>query len=75
MVVRMRHTRAHTRNRRSHHAVSKPTVSVDSKNGSVHMRHRMSPVTGTYKGRQIIDVASKLLKKDQKKQAKKEASK
>lgn len=67
MTVRMRHTKSHTANRRAHHALSKPTVSVDSKTGSIHLRHRASPITGAYKGRTVIDIASKVLKKQQKK--------
>lgn len=63
MVVRMRHTRAHTANRRSHHKLSAPAVSVDSKTGTVHLRHRAS-IDGMYKGRQVIgDPVKKVAKK------------
>jgi large subunit ribosomal protein L32 len=67
MTVRMRHTRAHTGNRRSHHALSKPTVSQDKESGVVHLRHRASLVTGKYKGRVVIDVNKKITKKRAKK--------
>ena len=54
MSVRMRHTRAHTKNRRSHHAMSETKV-VSDKDG-MHLRHRVSPETGMYKGRQVVEV-------------------
>ena len=66
MVVRMRHTRGQTGRRRSHHALKNPGVTVDSKTGVAHMRHRASVVTGMYRGRQVIDVAARLEKKTKK---------
>lgn len=71
MTVRMRHTRAHTRNRRSHHALEKPTLSKDKESGVMHLRHRASSVTGKYKGRTVIDVEKKALKKVKKQTNKK----
>ena len=65
MTVRMRHTRSHTRNRRSHHALTKPALSKDTA-GNSHLRHRLSKVTGTYRGRKVIDLTSKLEKKGKK---------
>lgn len=59
MVVRMRHTRAHTKNRRSHHALTKPALSKDEA-GNVHLRHRLNPITGIYRGRKVIDLSAKL---------------
>lgn len=50
----MRHTRSHTKNRRSHHRAEKPTLSKDKETGTVHMRHRASSATGKYKGRTVI---------------------
>ena len=64
MTVRMRHTRSHTNNRRSHHALAKPTLTVEA--GSVHMRHRMSPTTGMYRGRKVVDMAAKATRKAEK---------
>lgn len=68
MVVRMRHTRAHTANRRSHHAIKNPGLSTDPKTGSVHLRHRAS-LDGMYKGKSVIDPVKKVLKKQGKKPA------
>ena len=60
MVIRMRHTRSHTKNRRSHHALENPTLSKDKAKGGVHMRHRASAVTGTYKGLEIKSLQKKI---------------
>lgn len=73
MSVRMRHTRAHTRNRRSHHALSEPALTTDKK-GLPHLRHRVSPITGKYKDRQVIDVDKKVQKKQAKSVKKKKKS-
>ncbi len=74
MVVRMRHTRAHTANRRSHHALKSPALGTD-KSGIVHLRHRAS-IDGVYKGRQVIgDPVKKVMKKQGKKVVAKKSSK
>lgn len=65
MSVRMRHTRAHTGNRRSHHALSEPALTVD-KSGVPHLRHRANPITGEYRDRKVIDVEKKVQKKQAK---------
>lgn len=54
MAVQQAHTTRSKRGmRRSHDALSKPTLSVDSHTGEVHRRHHMTP-DGYYRGRQII---------------------
>jgi len=74
MVVRMRHTRAHTANRRSHHALKAPALSID-KEGTTHLRHRAT-VDGMYKGRSVLgDPVKKVMKKQGKKPAAKKAVK
>jgi large subunit ribosomal protein L32 len=40
--------------RRSHDALVKPTLSVDSVTGEVHLRHHMTP-DGYYRGRKVLD--------------------
>ncbi|MEK7135338.1 MAG: 50S ribosomal protein L32 [Patescibacteria group bacterium] len=65
MVVRMRHTRSHTKNRRSHHALSKPALTKDEA-GNAHLRHRVSKATGTYRGRKVVDLSAKLEKRARK---------
>jgi large subunit ribosomal protein L32 len=66
MVVRMRGTRSHRGNRRSHHALKNPALTTDSKTGTVHLRHRASAITGKYKGIVAIDMDKKAEKKAKK---------
>lgn len=70
MVVRMRHTRAHTGNRRSHHALTAIKTVTDKETGSTHLRHRVDMKTGQYKGKKVIDMVKKAEKKIAKKRAK-----
>ena len=69
MSVRMRLNRSKTRSKRSHSGLSKPALTRDGGNGGLALRHRVSPETGTYKGRQVLDVEKK---KENKKETKKE---
>lgn len=58
----MRHTRAHTANRRSHHKLAEPAVSKDA-SGTLHIRHRAT-LDGMYKGRSVLgDPVKKVMKK------------
>lgn len=66
MVIRMRHTKSHTANRRSHHALATPSHVADKKTGSVHLRHRIDMKTGIYKGKKVLDVVAKVAKKQSK---------
>ena len=63
MVIRMRHTRGHTGNRRSHHALTDVKTVTDKDTGSTHLRHRVDMKTGMYKGKKVIDVIKKVEKK------------
>ena len=60
MVVRMRHTRAHTRNRRSHHALSGARLSVSKESGAVHPRHKALLDGTPYKGRSVMDKTARV---------------
>ena len=66
MVVRMRHTRAHTRNRRSHHGLEGARLRVCVHCKAKHVSHTVCLSCGTYRGRAVVDVAKKALKKEKK---------
>lgn len=40
--------------RRSHDALTKPTLSVDAVTGETHLRHHITP-DGYYRGKKILD--------------------
>jgi len=67
MVIRMRHTRSHTKNRRSHHKVENPAIAVDKETGIPHMRHKVCLETGMYRGKQVLNTIKKVEKKIAKK--------
>lgn len=58
MVVRMRSTRSHTKNRRSHHALTKGRLTT-SKEGAVHPRHKALLDGSPYRGRSVMDISAK----------------
>lgn len=60
----MRHTRAHTNNRRSHHALAAEAVVTDKASGALRLPHRLDESTGMYRGKQILP------KKEMKRRAK-----
>ncbi len=59
MSVRMRHTRSHTNNRRSHHALSGVSVITDKESGALRLPHRLDEATGSYRGRVIASPKEK----------------
>jgi len=63
MVVRMRHTRSHTANRRSHHALKSKTFTGCANCGAKALRHTACVSCGTYKGRNVLNVVKKAEKK------------
>lgn len=67
MVNRMRATRSHRNNRRSHHALIAVRVSKCSNCGAAHKSHAICMNCGWYNGRKVIDLAAKALKKANKK--------
>lgn len=70
MSVRMRHTRGHTGNRRSHHGLKEPRLSTCSGCGAEHKRHTVCMNCGSYRGRQVIDVKAIRERKEARKEAK-----
>jgi large subunit ribosomal protein L32 len=53
-VQKSRKTRSKRGMRRSHDALTAPTISVDSLSGEKHLRHNVS-ADGFYRGRKVID--------------------
>jgi ribosomal protein L32 len=54
MSIRMRHTRSHTKNRRSHHALVGILAIKDKETGTLSLPHRIDEATGMYRGKQIV---------------------
>jgi large subunit ribosomal protein L32 len=51
-----RHSHARTRTRRAHDALKTPHFYLDKDSREAKQPHRIDPKTGTYRGRQIVDV-------------------
>jgi large subunit ribosomal protein L32 len=51
-----RHSKSRTRQRRAHDALKVPQFYIDKDTGEAKKPHRIDAETGTFKGRQIIDV-------------------
>jgi len=50
----MRHTRSHTKNRRSHHALKGGAISPCPECGKEKIAHKVCMSCGMYRGRQVI---------------------
>ncbi len=70
MVVRMRHTRSQRGNTRSHHALEVAALTLCKECGSPKRPHDVCLVCGKYKGRTVLDVHTKIEKKEKKAKAK-----
>jgi len=71
MVIRMRHTKSHTKNRRSHHALSSTSFTKCENCQVPKRRHTVCAACGFYRGKKIIDLVKKMEKKQKKEKAKK----
>ncbi len=69
----MRHTRSHTANRRSHHALKAQKLAT-CECGAARVSHRACASCGRYRGRVVVDLAAKQQAKAAKR-AKKEGNK
>lgn len=65
-VPKKRTTKARRNNRRSHHGTARLQLVKDPASGELVMPHMVNPTTGTYRGRQVIDVMAKLSKQERK---------
>ena len=66
MVIRMRHTKSHTKNRRSHHALKTTNFAKCGNCQAPKIRHIVCSNCGFYRGKKVLD----LIKKEEKKQKK-----
>ncbi len=71
MVVRMRSTRSHTGNRRSHHALKSTSFAKCENCKALKMRHSVCKDCGFYRGKKVIDLVNKTEKRQAKAKAKK----
>ncbi|MDP2704823.1 MAG: 50S ribosomal protein L32 [Patescibacteria group bacterium] len=62
----MRHTRSHTANRRSHHALKAEALSICPNCKSPVSRHTVCKNCGEYRGRKIVNVSAAIEKKAKK---------
>lgn len=56
-VQKSRKSRSTRGHRRSHDALSAPTLSIDPTSGETHLRHHVT-ADGYYRGRKVIDKAT-----------------
>ena len=71
MVVRMRHTKSHTANRRSHHALAKTSFTKCENCSALKRRHTVCSSCGYYRGKKVLDLVKKAEKKVKKAKAQK----
>ena len=74
MVVRMRHTKSHTANRRSHHALKKTNFTNCNNCKSLKKPHTVCSACGFYNGKKVLDLVKKIEKKQKKAKAKAQKS-
>lgn len=73
MVNRMRHNRSHRGNVRSHHALNEIRFSACADCGKKRLSHTACENCGKYNGRVVLDVHSKIAKKEKKEKEKTKA--
>jgi large subunit ribosomal protein L32 len=58
----MRHTRAHTANRRSHHALKAANIVACKNCGAMKTPHHICDACGFYRGKKVLEVKVKAKK-------------
>ena len=69
-VPKQKHTKSRRNKRRSHHALKQQSFFKCLKCNETVLPHQLCKNCGTYAGREVIDVLSKLNKKERKKKEK-----
>lgn len=67
----MRHTSSHSKNRRSHHALTANSIVTDKESGALRLPHRLDESTGMYRGKQILPKKEMKAKQDHEKKVSK----
>ncbi len=75
MVVRMRSTKSHTANRRSHHALKSVNFAKCENCKELKRHHTVCSSCGFYRGKKVLDLIKKMEKKQKKEKAKKAQAK
>jgi large subunit ribosomal protein L32 len=70
----MRHTKSHTKNRRSHHALTGVLFTKCENCKALKRRHTVCKECGFYRGKKVLDLIKKTEKKQKKAKAKKAQS-
>ena len=70
MVIRMRHTKSHTKNRRSHHALVSTSFAKCTNCAHPKKRHTVCANCGFYRGKKVLDLVKKIEKKQARVKAK-----
>ena len=63
MVVRMRHTKSHTANRRSHHLLKVTDLAKCANCQAMKRRHTVCASCGFYRGNKVLDLVKKIEKR------------
>ena len=74
MVIRMRHTKSHTKNRRSHHALKAKNLIKCGNCSELKKSHVVCGSCGHYRDKKVVDLVAKLEKKQAKAKAKENQS-
>lgn len=63
-VQQNKKSRSRRDQRRSHDALTKPTLSVNSTTGETHLRHHITPDGYDHRGRKVLDTADNVYEEE-----------